>query len=113
VQKLFEALTARLRAHVGQRDDVALVVRCTDAEASVVLKALEEIDEASTAELFWIVGDEFHDAVSYVSGVVNAFAVKHGAARMAMEQRDMTPWPLLPDALLDESRPPLDACASC
>jgi tetratricopeptide (TPR) repeat protein len=108
VQKLFEALTARLRAHVVQRDDVALVVRCTDAEASVVLKALEEIDDASTAELFWIVGDEFHDAVSYVSGVVNAFAVKHGAVRMAMEQRGMQPWPLLPDALLDERRPPVD-----
>jgi tetratricopeptide (TPR) repeat protein len=106
VQKLLDALTARLRAFVDQRDDVALVVRCGDAEAVAVLKALEGVDDASTAEMFWIASDEFHDAASYVSGVVDAFAVKHGAVRLAMAQQGMVSWPPLPDALLDESHAP-------
>ena len=108
MQTLFDALTARLRALVDQRDDIALVVRCQDGEAVAVLKALEGIDEASTAEMFWIACDEFRDAPSYVSDLVNAFAVKHGAVRLAMEAEGMAPWPLLPDELLDESRPPVD-----
>jgi tetratricopeptide (TPR) repeat protein len=108
VQKLFDALTARLRALVDQRDDIALVVRYRDEEAVVVLKSMEGIDDASTAEMFWIASDEFHDAASYVTDVVNAFAVKHGAVRMAMERDGMRPWPALPDELLDEARQPVD-----
>ena len=112
MQKLFDALTARLRAHVDQRDDAALVVRCGDAEATAVLKALEGVDDASTAEVFWIVSDEFQDAASYASAAVNAFAVKHGAVRLAMLRggapAGVPVWPPLPDALLDEARPPVD-----
>ena len=110
MQKLFDALTARLRAHVGQRDDVALAVRCGDAEAAAVLKALEAIDDASTAEVFWIASDEYVDAPTYASALVDAFAVKHAAVRLAMLRGEgpagVRPWPPLPDALLDETRPP-------
>jgi tetratricopeptide (TPR) repeat protein len=111
VQKLFDALTARLRGHLGQRDDVALVVRCADAEAVALVKALEGVDDAGASEMFWIATDDFADATSYASSLVNAFAVKHGAVRLAMQRgapAGVRPWPPLPDALLDESRPPAD-----
>jgi tetratricopeptide (TPR) repeat protein len=108
VQRLLDDLTARLRAFVRQRDDLALVVRCRDDETVLVAKALEGIEDASDAEMFWLITDEFHDSASYVSGVVNAFAVKHGAVRLAMPEHGMRPWPLLPEALLDETRPPVE-----
>jgi len=108
VQRLLDSLTDRLRAFVRQRDDVALVVRCRDGETVLVVKALEGIEDASASEMFWIATEEFRDAASYVSDVVNAFAVKHGAVRLAMQRDGMAPWPPLPDALLDETRPPVE-----
>jgi tetratricopeptide (TPR) repeat protein len=108
MQKLLDGIAQRLRAFVAQRDELALVVRCTDEEAPVVLKSLEELDEGSTSEMVWIVSDEFHDAASWVSAVVDDFAVKHGAVRLAMAQQGMAPWPPLPPEVLDETRPPAE-----
>ena len=112
MQQLFDALAARLRAFVDQRDAIALVVRCGDGEAVPVAKALEGLDDASTAEAFWHATDEFHDAASWVTAVVSGFAVKHGAVRLAMLRGTGggagPPWPMLPDALLDEARPPVE-----
>lgn len=108
MQKLLDALTLRLRGFVAQRDDVVLVVRCRDEEVVAVVKALEGIDDASTAEMFWVVGDAFCDAATYVSGIVDAFAVKHGAVRLGMARDGMVPWPALPEDVLDETRRPVD-----
>src|SRR6476661_7571030 len=108
MQKLFDALEARLKGFVDQRDDLALVVTCTDEECVVVLKSLEGIDEASASEMFWVVSDAFRDAGSYVSGIVNGFAVKHGGVRLSMEREGFPPWPELPAAVLDEARKPAD-----
>ncbi len=108
MQKLLDALTARLQAFVDQRDDLALVLPCREEEVPVVLKALEGIDDASTSEMFWIVSEEFRDPASYVSAVVDAFAVRHGGVRLAMGREGMAPWPALPAGVLDESRRPVD-----
>jgi tetratricopeptide (TPR) repeat protein len=108
MQKLLDALTERLKAFVDQRDDLALVLRSRDEEVPVVLKALEGIDDASTSEMFWIVSEEFRDPASYVSAVVDAFAVKHGGVRLAMGREGMVPWPPLLAGVLDESRRPVD-----
>jgi len=107
MQKLLEALTARLSAFVDQRDDLALVVRCTDAQTVLVLKALEGIDDASTSEMFWIFSEEFQDANSYVAAVVEAFAAKHLAVRLGMEREGMEPWPPVPPVVLDETLGPV------
>jgi tetratricopeptide (TPR) repeat protein len=106
VQKLLDELGARLKAFVGQREHIALVVRSREEEAPVILKTIEGIDDEATSEMFWIASDEFSDAASWVSAVANAFAVKHGAVRMAMGKEGFEPWPALPDALLDETRRP-------
>ena len=56
--------------------------------------------------MFWIVSEPFADAASWVSSAVSAFAVKHGGVRMAMGKEGFTPWPELPEPLLDEARQP-------
>ena len=106
MQKLLDGITARLKAFVEQRDDIALVVRCRDEECPVLLKSLEGIDEGAVSEMFWIVSEPFTDPASWVSGAVSAFAVKHGAVRMAMGKEGFAPWPELPEPLLDEARRP-------
>jgi tetratricopeptide (TPR) repeat protein len=104
--KLLNQINDRLRSFVDQRDDIVLVVRCHDEEIPVVLKLLEGMDEASTAEMFWVMSDSFTDAASYVSALVATFAATHGAVRTGMPEMGMTPWPELPAAILDGTRPP-------
>lgn len=106
MQQLLDRITARLTAFVDQREQIALVVRCTDEECPIILKALEGIDEAAVSEMFWIVSDPFADTASWVSSAVSAFAVKHGAVRISMGREGFAPWPELPEPLLDESRRP-------
>jgi Tetratricopeptide repeat len=107
VQKLIDSVQQRLQAFLRQRDDVALAVRSADDEAMVVSKILEGMDDASSAELYWACTDEFTDAASWVSAVVDAFAVKHAGVAMKLAGMELPAWPPMPDSLLDGTRPPV------
>jgi tetratricopeptide (TPR) repeat protein len=109
MRRLLEELRERIAGFVPQRDAVALVVSCTDADAALVNKIIEGVDDASDSELFWIVVDEFKNPGQFVEACVQSLAIKHQAARLAMEKQKLKPWPELPAEI---SRPgslaPLD-----
>jgi tetratricopeptide (TPR) repeat protein len=108
VQKLLESASTRLRGFVAQRDDIALVVTCSDADAIIVQKLLDELEDAATSEMVWIVTDDFVEPVAYANAVVNAFAAKCGAVSLALRDRQAAPWPPVPAAVLDETRDPAE-----
>jgi tetratricopeptide (TPR) repeat protein len=108
MQKLLDAAGARLREFVAQRDDLALVVTCTDADAVIVLKLLEELEDAATSEMVWVVTEDFADPVTYTNAVVNAFAAKCGAVSLALRDRKVPPWPPVPASAFDETRDPAE-----
>lgn len=43
-------------------------------------KLLEELEDAATSEMVWIVTEDFVEPVAYANAVVNAFAAKCGEA---------------------------------
>jgi hypothetical protein len=108
VQKLLDAASTRLREFVAQRDNVALVVTCTDADAIIVQKLLDELEDAATSEMVWIVTDDFAEPVAYTNAVVNAFAAKCGAVSLALRDKNMAPWPPVPASVFDETRAPAE-----
>jgi len=91
-----DRLRQQLATFVGQRDDVALVVRCSEADCGLVAKVLEGLDESSTSELFWVVIDAFHDAASFVDACVQTLAARHEAVRLTLQQQNLPAWPPLP-----------------
>ena len=91
-----DRLRQQLQAFVEQRDDVALVVRCSEADCALVTKVLEGLDESSTSELFWVVIDAFRDVPSFVDACVQAFATRHEAVRLTLQQQNLPAWPPLP-----------------
>lgn len=107
MQTLIDKLDRRLRAFVDQRDDVALLLCCRGADTALVLKILEGIDEASTADFFWIFPESFEAPESYVTAIVEHFTGKHEAVRQGMLQAGMPPWPELPAVVRNESAPPV------
>src|SRR5512138_1998878 len=106
MQKLFDDIKRSLIDFVGQRDDVTLIVCCADGHTPPIGKAFEEVEDAATSEMFWIHVDDFTAPDAYVSAVINSFASKHAAVRLAMQQRGMAPWPEFPESLFDETTPP-------
>jgi tetratricopeptide (TPR) repeat protein len=105
MRRVFERITARLRAFIQQRDNAALVVRCREAESVAILKILEGIEEESSSELFWTYLGDFVNDREYASEVVKDFANKHEGVAVAMERQAIKPWPPIPQVILDESLP--------
>lgn len=106
MQKLLERAAARLRDFVAQRDNIALVVTCDDAEALVVQKLLEELEDSATSEMVWIVTEDFGEPHTYANAVINAVGAKCAGVSLALREKGLTPWPALPAPVFDETRPP-------
>jgi tetratricopeptide (TPR) repeat protein len=96
MRRKIEQFRERLAQFIGQREDLVQVVRCSDADAALVNKVVEGLDEASTSELFWVIVDEFKDPVSFAEACVQSFAVKHEGARLASEKQNLRSLPPLP-----------------
>jgi hypothetical protein len=103
---LVEAIAARLDTFVAQRDHAALIIRASDADAITVLKCVENNDDGSVSELYWIHPEPFSTIPQYARDVVQSFAARHQAVSAAMKLKEMQPWPPIPAAILDESRDP-------
>ena len=108
MRKVLEAITKRLGAFIPQRDHAALVVRCGDAECITVLTLLEELDDQSSSELFWVFPTDFQDATSYVNAIAKDFLAKHDAMRLVMEHKKMKVWPPAPASIRDTAIAPAE-----
>ncbi|MFO1434505.1 MAG: hypothetical protein U1F76_31230 [Candidatus Competibacteraceae bacterium] len=106
MRKLLEGVKDRLRGFISQRDDIAMVLRAAEADALPLLSMLEGIEAEGMSAFFWTFTDPFTDAASYADAVVQAFGVKHGAVRLAMEKEGMAPWPPIPVRAQAASTPP-------
>ena len=108
MRKLIEKITSDLASFVHQRDNAALIIRSSDADAITILKCLESNDESSSSDLYWILADPFATAEQYASTVSKSFIAKYDALQAAMRMKDMQAWPPLPAALSDERLDPVE-----
>jgi tetratricopeptide (TPR) repeat protein len=107
MRRLLKQISDHLQGFVDQRDDLALILCSPAADALPVLKIIEGLEDASTSDLYWVVTNNFTDPASYVQALVQGFATKHQAVRLALEQRALRPWPSIPPALLAADASPV------
>src|SRR5690242_16435262 len=91
-----EGLREAMARFIAQREDLILVIRCSDPDAALVSKIVEGLDESSSSELFWLIVDEFKDPVSFAEACVRSFATKHEGVRLALANAKQPPQPPLP-----------------
>jgi len=96
MRRLFEQVRKRLSDFVEQRDDVLLVVRCEDGAASLVLKTLQEIDEADASDLFFLGSEEVKRAEDWVAAVVERFEERRRLVCEGLEKNGRPRWPPVP-----------------
>ena len=106
MQRLIERVQKQLHAFVDQRDEMLLVVSCTDADAAFVLQILRGIEQATEDDVFILLGDPFEDVDSWATVCVQRLQEEMAAANKWLEEEeDDEPLPPLPDEVLDEDRP--------
>lgn len=103
---LIDGIRERLQHFLTQRDDVALVLLSPDADTLPILKTLEGLEAENASDLFWTSTDAFRHPQQYAAAIVNGFASRHGAVRLAMEREGMEPWPPVPEPILSDRTPP-------
>jgi tetratricopeptide (TPR) repeat protein len=109
MRQMVERLRLRVEEFIGQRDDLVLVVRCSESDTALVSKVVEGQDESSTSELYWTMVDDFDDAPSFVDACVRSFATKHNTVRLALQQQKLPAWPPLPVRIADPAGlPPVE-----
>ena len=108
MRRLFDQLQRDVEAFVEQRDDLLLVVPCTDADAPLVAQVVGDAEQANGTDAFLVFPDPFVEASPYVDVVVERLREQVTLANQALEEEGRPPFPPLPDALRDARRPPGD-----
>src|SRR5258705_8131635 len=104
MRRKVEQLRECIARFVSQRQDLVLVVRCSEPDAALVNKVLEGVDESSSSEIFWLAVDEFKEPASFAENCVRSFAHKHEAARLALEKEKKASLPALPAEIAQPGR---------
>ena len=99
--KLIEELQAKLTSFVEQRDDFLLIVSCSDADTAMVLKILQDVEQANSTDLFVLFSDAFESQEQFAAIVIERFAEQHKIACDALVEDGSEPWPPIPESARD------------
>lgn len=105
--KIVERVKTTVEDFIEQRDDLLLVASCADAETAMVLKLIEDVEQANASDIFLLFAHEFVDAASFAAAAVGTLRAQHGAACDALKEDGREPYPPIPASLDDPALPPL------
>jgi tetratricopeptide (TPR) repeat protein len=106
VQRLVDGLRGTVEAFVEQRDDLLLLLGCSDDDAAIAAKVVSDAEQANGTDVFLLFTDDFVLADPYVAVLAERVAEEHRAACAALGEEGREPLPPPPIALFDEALPP-------
>ncbi|HET9954424.1 MAG TPA: hypothetical protein VFQ61_07965 [Polyangiaceae bacterium] len=104
--RLIEKIRQSLEDFIEQRERMLLVVRCRDDDCPILLKLLDELDEASDADLYLLFAIPFVHPQTFVDGLVEEIAKRHELASAALAEENKPPLPPVPPMLRDARKSP-------
>src|SRR4051812_740796 len=99
MKKIFDELVDRVQSFVKQRNELALVIRCSQANSAVLLKLVETMQDATSTEMYWVFPDSFTDPAAYTEAIVQSVYLRHELVRLSQEKEGMKTWPTFPDRI--------------
>jgi tetratricopeptide (TPR) repeat protein len=112
MRKLIERIQATIAAFVEQRDDLLMIVGCSDNDAPMFLKIVEDVEQATGTDGFLLFADDFRDPEPYVSVAVERLREQHKIACDWLAEQEKAPLPPLPALLDDHEVPPAERLRS-
>jgi tetratricopeptide (TPR) repeat protein len=105
MQRLVDGFRCAVEAFVEQRDDLLLLLGCSDEDAAIAAKVVSDAEQANGTDVFLIFTDDFVLAEPYAAVLAERLREEHRAAGAALEAEGREPLPPLPAALFDEAQP--------
>src|SRR5215207_8480210 len=106
MQRLVDGLRGRMEGFVEQRDDLLLLLGCSDDDAALAAKVISDAEQANGTDVFLIFTDDFVLADPYVAVLGERLREEHRVACAALREEGREPLPPPPPALFDETQPP-------
>jgi tetratricopeptide (TPR) repeat protein len=108
MRELFEQFKINVNHFVEQRQDLLMIVACSDNDAALMLAVLGDVEQANATDVFFLSADDFITTHSYVSAMITRLEEQHEAASQALIEEGRDPLPALPVTLKNEMRSPLE-----
>ena len=96
----------KLEAFVEQRQRMLLVARCRDDDCPILLKLLDELDQASDEDLYFLYAVPFVHPQTFVDQLVEIFEQHHELTSQALVEKEKPALAPVPALLKDPRTPP-------
>ncbi|MCY1002894.1 tetratricopeptide repeat protein [Myxococcus sp. MISCRS1] len=106
MRRLLQELQERLEEFIEQREDLLLLVQCSENDTAILLKLLRDQEQASDVDVFLLFSNAFHQPRQFVREAIEQLQEQHGLASRALLDAGKPPLPDFPQTLLSPSRPP-------
>ena len=106
MRRLFEQAKQQIGEFIEQRDDLVLILGCSDNDVAIGLKILRDIEQANGTDVFLLFADNFIQPGPFVSVAVERLKEEHRMACEALREEGKPPLPDPPAELSDEKLPP-------
>ena len=108
MRKLVERVRTTVEEFVEQRDDLMMMVSCSDADAPILLKLIEDVEQSVASDVFLFFADDFDEPTSYVAQIVERLREQHKSASEAFVKAGREPLPSFPEWSADDEVAPAD-----
>jgi len=105
--KLIEEIKQSIESFVEQRDDLVMIIPCSNNDAAMLLKFIQDVEQANSTDLFLLFADDFIDAESFVTSAIAHLQAEHDIAVDWQLQHKATPLASIPDNLNDNTISPV------
>lgn len=107
MRKLIDRIRADIVDFLEQRCDQLLIVSCSDTDAPIVLKIVQEVDQADASDAFLLFADDFVATSAYVSVVTERLREQVRTADGWLVEQGRDPFPPLPEAVSGQLMTPM------
>jgi tetratricopeptide (TPR) repeat protein len=107
MRKLLDRIQKTIEDFVEQRDDLVLVFSCSDEDAPLLLKIVQDVEQANSTDAFLLFADEFVEPEAYVSLAIDRLREQLQIANDWLAEQGRSPLPATPETLDDVRLSPI------
>lgn len=107
MQKILEHIAKEIDDFLNQRDNLVLVLHCTDNEAGLIVKLIDDVDNARQAEAFFKFSDDFVILQAYADVVIEKLLLQHRTANKHLKEEHIAPLDPIPTETLSPELSPI------
>ena len=107
MRKLIDRIQVSIENFVEQRDDFVMIMACSDNDAPLVLKIVQDVEQAGASDVFLLFADDFVATGPYVAVAIERLRQQHKLVNDWLTEQGRDLFPPVPDRLDDPQFSPI------